>query len=185
MTYEITRQIGIDAGHRVTTHGSKCKNVHGHRYTIEATCVADVLIPDGEQQGMVLDFGFLKEEMMDHIDRPCDHGMILWVEDPLLDVFVPQGFRGSIKHDIKKHNLASLLVDSDLTLIGKLYVVPFVPTAEHLAEHWFDLLKPRVHERSSGAAYLHSITVWETPNCRARYEPKRDSYTKRHSIHDR
>ena len=34
----VRRQIGIDAGHRVMTHGSKCRNMHGHRYTIEAHC---------------------------------------------------------------------------------------------------------------------------------------------------
>ena len=59
----ITREIGIDMAHRVTHHGSKCKNIHGHRYTIHAM-VKGPLFESGEQQGMVLDFGFLKEEMM-------------------------------------------------------------------------------------------------------------------------
>src|SRR4051812_9687285 len=78
-----TREIGIDMGHRVTNHGSKCRNVHGHRYTIEATITGD-LIPDGASEGMVMDFSFLKEEMMREIDEYCDHALCLWVKDPIV-----------------------------------------------------------------------------------------------------
>ncbi len=62
--YTMSREIGIDAGHRVPTHGSKCKNLHGHRYTIQAICKAGFLQSEGEQKAMVIDFGFLKEEML-------------------------------------------------------------------------------------------------------------------------
>ena len=72
MTFRITRFIEIDAGHRIMTHGSKCRHLHGHRYRIEAECAAKAVQPDGVQTGMVLDFGFLKEEMVEIIDRPCD-----------------------------------------------------------------------------------------------------------------
>src|SRR5262245_26860983 len=84
--FEITREIGIDAGHRVTWHGSKCRNLHGHRYTVQALG-SGPLGGEGEQLGMVLDFGFLKEEMLAEIDAPCDHGMILWIDDPILREF--------------------------------------------------------------------------------------------------
>jgi 6-pyruvoyltetrahydropterin/6-carboxytetrahydropterin synthase len=156
MKFQITREIGIDAGHRVTYHGSKCRNVHGHRYTVQATCEGP-LYREGEQQGMVLDFGFLKEEMMSEIDEPCDHGMILWDQDPLVPLFLPQSFTvtGSVNHGP----------------MGKVYIVPFVPTAENLARHWFERLAPRVTARTKDQAWLKSITVWETPNCMAKYEP--------------
>lgn len=165
----ITREIGIDMGHRVTYHGSKCRNLHGHRYTVHATCKGP-LFTDGEQQGMVLDFGFLKEEMMDEIDAPCDHGTTLWIDDPLLKQFMEMNSKG---------------VDSELELIrkclgekgywlgllrtGKTYVVPFVPTAENLARHWFERLAPRVNVRTDGQATLVEVKVWETPNCSASY----------------
>ncbi|MFW8587824.1 6-carboxytetrahydropterin synthase [Rhizobium beringeri] len=55
----ITREIGIDAAHRIPHHESKCHNLHGHRYKIAATCVGP-LCGDGEQTGMVLDFRFLE-----------------------------------------------------------------------------------------------------------------------------
>ena len=36
-TFEITREIGLDAAHRVPDHASKCFHIHGHRYTVFAT----------------------------------------------------------------------------------------------------------------------------------------------------
>ena len=51
----------------------------------------------------------------------------------------------------------------------KLYVVPFVPTAENLAKHWFERLAPRVDARTEGRASLLKVLVWETPNCSAEY----------------
>ena len=57
-TYQITRGISIDAGHRVPHHHSKCRNIHGHRYEIQAVCRGP-LQNSGSQQGMVLDFAFL------------------------------------------------------------------------------------------------------------------------------
>ena len=176
MMYSVTRQIGIDAGHRIMTHGSKCRHLHGHRYTIEATCTAvgEHLQNSGEQTDMVLDFGFLKEEMLHHIDGPCDHGFILALADlDVLRMFVPP----EVEFD---HWLDDLV--SEVRRVGncatirsrlstKLYVVPFNPTAECLARHWFERLASTVVCRSNGLARLERVTVWETPNCRADYTP--------------
>ncbi len=140
--HHITREIGIDAAHRVPDHGSKCRHVHGHRYTVQATC-AGTLQTVGAQTGMVLDFGFLKDEMMSVIDEPCDHAMLVWCEDPLLDRFQD--------------------------CCGKLCIIPYVPTAENLARYWFDLLEPRVDSRTRGLARLARLRVYETPNCWADY----------------
>jgi len=174
MEHLITREIGIDAGHRVTYHGSKCRNLHGHRYTIQATCKG-ALFEAGEQQGMVLDFGFLKDEMMNEIDEPCDHGTILWDKDPLLSTFIPNLKPGSkglaiLERLIASQGYVELPHNNVLVPIcGKMYVVPFVPTAENLARHWYERLQPRVEERTGGAATLDNIKVWETPNCSAQF----------------
>ena len=179
MNYGISREIGIDMGHRVTHHGSKCKNVHGHRYRIEAHCGAESVPPEaGEQQGMVLDFGFLKDIMMRHIDAPCDHGLVLWIEDPLVARWFGIGSirtnSGSVA--LYRDAVVSLLkADTpDLSLQwdgGKLLLVNFVPTAENLARHWFTRMKDDVEEESAGLATLHRVIVHETPNCFATYEP--------------
>lgn len=179
-THLITREISIDAGHRVTYHGSKCRNVHGHRYRIEAM-VKGPLYEHGEQKGMVLDFGFLKEEMMLEIDEPCDHGMIFWRDDELLArMFEPRlDDVGALHGGTLSLNEWWTHVDQILALNGfyaghgrgeqKLYIVPFVPTAENLARHWFVRLDAAVGTRTRGQATMHSVRVWETPNCSAVY----------------
>ncbi len=165
--YTITREIGIDAGHRVMTHGSKCRNLHGHRYKIQATCIANELHTEGEQTDMVLDFGFLKEEMMNEIDSPCDHGFIFCIDDPWLANFLDYESRRAARTVIKRGGCCP--ISADHSEMGKLYVVPFIPTAEKLAEHWFMRLAPRVAERSGAKASLLRMCVWETPNCYAEF----------------
>jgi 6-pyruvoyltetrahydropterin/6-carboxytetrahydropterin synthase len=171
-SFTVTRQIGIDAGHRVMTHGSKCRHLHGHRYTIEATCVADHLQGAGEQSDMVVDFGFLKDGMMDVIDAPCDHGFLAHAaDDELLSMFLPEGrdagewlatLRATVARD-------GYCLTTDTRISTKLYVLDVNPTAEQLSRHWFRRLKPVVAAKSGGLAYLREVVVWETPNCRAAY----------------
>lgn len=147
--FVITRKIEIDAAHRVPDHQSKCFAVHGHRYVIEATCAGE-LIDRGEQRGMVMDFGFLKECMMTAIHDPCDHGIILWSGDTLADQILesPQPW-------------------------WKLRLIESVPTAENLARVWFADLKEQIGlffaQRQEDAPQLMQIRVFETPNCWAEY----------------
>jgi 6-pyruvoyltetrahydropterin/6-carboxytetrahydropterin synthase len=116
---------------------------------------------------MVVDFGFLKDEMIREIDVPCDHGMIMCVDDPFLEQFLPENHQiVTARSTVKRKGVCQL--DG---AFGKMYIVPFVPTAEKLAEHWYGVLAPRVVARSEGKAVLASMTVYETPNCFATYVP--------------
>jgi len=170
MTHVVTRRIEIDAGHRLSTHGSKCRNLHGHRYVIEAEATATALHGSGEQSGMALDFAFLKAEMLAAIDEPCDHGLILWSGDvEALAMLAPAGRDPESWTTALAARVATegFVATTDTRLGWKLYLVPGQPTAETLARHWFDRLAPRVADRSDGLAALTAITVWETPNCKA------------------
>lgn len=168
----VTRRIGIDAGHRIRLHGSKCRHIHGHRYEVEATCQATGLHREGEQSGMVLDFGFLKEEMMRVIDAPCDHGFIAELADrDVLAMFCPDGLPledwiAELSAAVARDGFAATTATR---LETRLYVVPFPPTAEALARHWFTRLAPAVRERSDGVGELLRLRVWETPNCWAEW----------------
>ena len=163
--YNITKKIGIDAGHRLPSHGSKCRHIHGHHYTIEATCHGG-LYKAGEQEGMVLDFGFLKEEMMECIDIPCDHGFIVAANDDLvLQMFWKETDPTPYVKEAEEKGFWSGNTGDGM----KLYIVPFAPTAENLAKHWYERLDPRIKKRSNGEASLHQVTVWETPTSSAVY----------------
>ena len=171
-TFRVRRRIEIDAGHRIMTHGSKCRNLHGHRYVVEVECEASHLHPSGEQTDMVVDFGFLKDEMMRLIDAPCDHGFIAASADSdLLALFAPQGAEGwadTILAEVREKGAA---LTTSTRMGTKLYVVPFQPTAECLAKHWFEVLVAPVRKRSDSTARLVAVRVWETPNCMAEYAP--------------
>ncbi len=176
MIFTVTRLIGIDAGHRIMTHGSKCRHLHGHRYQIEASAEARHLHAEGEQTGMVIDFSFLKDEMLAEIDTPCDHGFIASCEDTeLLRMFAPEdseaeSWQTNLRQEARAQGFA---IPRRCRLDTKLYVIVGQPTAETLARHWFARLAPRVIARSEGLAALTAVTVHETPNCRAEYRPKR------------
>jgi 6-pyruvoyltetrahydropterin/6-carboxytetrahydropterin synthase len=166
----ISREIGIDAGHRVTDHGSKCRNIHGHRYTIQAWCRGP-LFDHGEQAGMVLDFGFLKQEMLAAILDPCDHGFLFWAGDALCwDMFGRDepGFAAAVDEAMARDGCYAGEGRGGM----RIYILPFVPTAENLARHWFGQLAPRVAARSDGLARLVCVKVWETPNCWAAFGPE-------------
>jgi 6-pyruvoyltetrahydropterin/6-carboxytetrahydropterin synthase len=172
--FRVSRRIEIDAGHRIMTHGSKCRNLHGHRYVIEAECEAGHLHGTGEQTDMVLDFGFLKVEMMRLIDEPCDHGFIAAAADgDLLALFAPAGAPPDWLETLRARvSIDGSASTSDTRMTTKLYVVPFQPTAECLAKHWFELLAEPVATRSENCARLVALRVWETPNCMAEYRPQ-------------
>ncbi len=138
----ITKEIEIDMGHRVTNHKSKCASMHGHRYKIEVGVEDRIIATKGaSDEGMVIDFGDLKEIMMEQIDKKFDHGFVLWGGDPLCDA----------------------LLEDEKT---KLVMVPFIPTAEQLAEHWFTLLKYPLKDRM---IKLKHVKVYETPTSTATY----------------
>jgi 6-pyruvoyltetrahydropterin/6-carboxytetrahydropterin synthase len=163
----ISREIGIDMGHRVPDHRSKCKNLHGHRYRVIAT-VQGSLHEEGEQTGMVVDYGFLKQIMMETVDAWFDHGTALWIKDPLVAHEVGPLYR-ALEEKVTQYGLAA---HAKGWKWGKLVVMADVPTAENLAKLWYSIMSPGVNRMlhdSEGS--LHSVTVWETPNCCAIYKP--------------
>jgi len=164
--FTIMRQLEIDAAHRVPEHGSKCRALHGHRYKIEAHCRGE-LAQEGEQGGMLLDFSFLKEGLIMHIHDPCDHGLILRFDDALLTGLIgPTRFK-----DIQLQFQDGIKTWEEYSWNEglKLYLIRTVPTAENLAQHWYERLQQFVKDRSDGRATLAKLRVHETPNCWAEY----------------
>jgi len=144
----ITKQIEIDMAHRVPNHKSKCRNLHGHRYKIEAAVDDKIITTKGSSdEGMVIDFADLKEILMNEIDQQFDHGAIFYKQDPLTDHFLKISASGYQSH-------------------SKIHFVDFIPTAENLCKHWFLLIKPQLKARG---IKLKHIKVWETPTSTAIY----------------
>lgn len=142
MEMMISRKIEWDMGHRVPDHQSLCRNLHGHRYVCEAMIRGTVNDIRGDpERGMVRDFGKLKE-WLDHIVSPLDHGFMIYDQDPDADLF--QQFQ------------------------TKLVVVPFIPTAEKIAEMIFRQLQTMADSNTRTLfTAVCQVTLWETPNCKA------------------
>lgn len=164
--YTTMRHIEIDAAHRVPEHGSKCMQLHGHRYKVEAH-VAGVLAESGPETGMTMDFGFIKDGLIRFVHDPCDHGLILRYNDELLKTLAPE-----LYHDAEDYfqRGGKQIADTQHWHKGlRLYLIGRAPTAEVLAAHWYDNMEKFVTDRTNNRATLAKIKVWETPNCWASY----------------
>ena len=85
---EISKEIGLDYGHTLHKHANaKCGGIHGHRARVIAVVHGAVRTDDTSQDGMVIDFGILKELMNEFIHDPVDHGFIIQANDPRLNEF--------------------------------------------------------------------------------------------------
>ena len=147
MTTSIEKEIGFDAGHRVPGHVSKCKNPHGHRYRVIVTLGGDIIrTPGHPEEGMLTDFGFMKEVLMKKVHDVLDHGFIVWEQDA---------------------ELYRALCDNDFG--WKVILFPYVPTAENIARWISDEIEDDVYRAEQ--LWLVKVTVYETPTSMASYRP--------------
>lgn len=138
----ITRKLEFDAGHRIPDHRSQCRNLHGHRYTLEITLEGEVVRQDGQSDnGMIMDFSDVKALALEHLVDRWDHAFLVYRNDHAVTGFLE-------------------------TLPGhKTVVMNRVPTVENLAQVAFDTLKDVYQDRYGRALRLVKIKLYETPNC--------------------
>ena len=138
----ITRKLEFDAGHRIPDHKSQCRNLHGHRYTLEITLVGDVIEQEGNSDnGMIMDFSDVKALAKQHLVDVWDHAFLVYVNDaPVRD------FLASIPNH-------------------KTVVIDRIPTVENLARTAFDLLKAAYVDHYGTGLKLQKLVLHETPNC--------------------
>ena len=79
----IAKTFTFDAAHRLQNHDGKCRNLHGHTYSVRISLEGSPKV-DGPQAGMVLDYGTLSA-WWKSIEPSFDHRTILEVNDPLVD----------------------------------------------------------------------------------------------------
>lgn len=164
--FEISKCIELDCGHRVPLHESKCRNLHGHRYTVEMT-ISGPLVEAGAESGMVKDFGFIKSILMSNVSAPFDHSLILQFSDPLVKTLID---------DISELEVINREISDDptstwsiISIQGhegiKINLIGRSPTAENLARLWGGICNKNL----PGGVVLAAFTVWETPTSMAIY----------------
>lgn len=137
--YQLKTSSTFDSAHFLSGYEGKCSNLHGHHWTIEVIVGTEVLQTDGAKRGMVLDFGDIKQAVRMLADS-YDHALIY-----------------------EMHSLQCTTVEALLAEGFHLISVPFRPTAENFAHHFYEKLK------ETGMPVIR-VTVYETPNNCASYE---------------
>ena len=132
-----TRRIEFDAAHRVSGHEGKCRNLHGHRYAVEATFAATSL----DMVGRVVDFGVIKDKLGGWIDENWDHTTILYAEDQSLGTSI-ESYTGQ-----------------------KIFYLTENPTAENMAHYLLHTICPQLFGHLP--LTCQRLRLYETPNCYA------------------
>ncbi|MXS85714.1 6-carboxytetrahydropterin synthase QueD [Nitrosomonas sp. HPC101] len=138
----ITRKFEFDAGHRISTHQSQCRNLHGHRYVLEVTISGGIITDTGApEQGMVMDFSDVKRIIREALVDQWDHAFLVYAGDIRVLEFLQS-------------------MDDHKTV-----VLEVQPTAENLALIAFDILHHMFRDRYAGRLALEHVRLFETPNC--------------------
>ena len=137
--YYIKTSASFDSAHFLHGYQGKCSNLHGHHWVIEVLLQSKKLQKDGQQSGMLIDFGDVKKELRSLAD--CYDHSLIYEQDTLMI-----------------STIAALKAEG-FNLIS----VPFRPTAENFAKHFYDHFVNKDFP-------VKSITVYETPDNCAVYE---------------
>ena len=138
--YALKTRAHFDAAHFLYGYEGKCRNIHGHRWVIEAEISGKKLQNDGIQRDMLIDFGDFKKAVKAVADS-FDHSLIVQ--------------KGTLRENTMK-----ALCDEHFKIIE----VDFRPTAENFSKYFYEILKEREKLQ------MYSVTVYETPDNCACYE---------------
>ncbi|MCD7982090.1 MAG: 6-carboxytetrahydropterin synthase QueD [Clostridiales bacterium] len=133
--YSIRTEQSFDSAHFLAGYEGKCRNLHGHRWRVVVEVGALTLREEGQLRGMISDFGDLKRDVRELTDY-YDHAFIY-----------------------EKNSLRMKTVQALEEEGFRLVEVPFRPTAENFAAHFYRFLEQKGYE-------VRSVAVYETPdNC--------------------
>lgn len=148
MQTKISKELRFEAAHRLVGHPGLCKHIHGHSFRLRITVEADGL----DEVGMGFEFGKIKAPMQHLIDTKLDHSLILNEADPLVSVI-----GGLLAHNALETSSIKALAD----VYSRVYVVPFNPTSENLAKHFWDYISGHLPE----GVFLSELWFAETQSC--------------------
>ncbi|MCR5676701.1 MAG: 6-carboxytetrahydropterin synthase [Agathobacter sp.] len=112
--YYLTAEAAFDAAHFLSGYEGKCSNIHGHRWRVILKIKSQDLQEQGQERGMVVDFGEVKSALKKEADF-FDHTFI-YEKDSLKPVTI------------------AALTDENFVM----RMVDYRPTAENFAKHFFD-----------------------------------------------
>jgi 6-pyruvoyltetrahydropterin/6-carboxytetrahydropterin synthase len=138
MLITATRRLQYAIGHRVHRHESKCRHLHGHNFVFRLTAEGEA--NELDDLGRVIDFGVLKRIFDPWFLKHWDHGFVLYDKD-------------------------AEAIEAVRSVAGqKLFLLPFNPTAENLAQYVLVVLGPKLLRDFTPPVRLRRVVVYETEN---------------------
>ncbi|SMO45260.1 6-pyruvoyl trahydropterin synthase family protein [Solitalea koreensis] len=133
----LTKYFNFEAAHALFGYDGKCRNVHGHSYELYVTIVGPIINdPNHVKNGMVMDFGDLKEIVKSEIVDIFDHATILNQNSPHI----------KLAAQLREHMERVLLTD-------------YQPTCENMLADFAQ----KIQRRLPDGIKLHSLKLHETP----------------------
>ncbi len=142
----ITKKFTFETGHALFGHDGKCKNIHGHSYSLFVTVLGRPISESSNPKfGMVMDFSDLKKIVKEEIINPYDHATVFNKNSPHLE----------LANDLKKRG-------------HKIVLVEYQPTSEMLVIDFAEKIKSLLPKNIE----LYSLKLQETATCYAEWYAK-------------
>ncbi len=139
----ITKHFDFESAHALYGYDGKYKNIHGHSYHIYVTVIGTPIEDDkNPKNGMVMDFGDLKEIVKREIVTKFDHAVVLNENSP-------------------HRELANTINDYS----HKVVLVPYQPTSENMLVDFAERIQSQLPQN----VLLHSLKLYETANSYAEW----------------
>ena len=129
----ITKEFKFEMAHALYGYDGLCKNIHGHSYRMWVTVKGNVLQNNNDvKNGMVIDFGELKQIINDCIVDKYDHSFVLNKNTPHFNI--------------------------DFSAFEKVYFLPYQPTSENLVADFAKIIMNKIPKNIT----LHKLVLSET-----------------------
>jgi 6-pyruvoyl-tetrahydropterin synthase len=142
--FQVTKEAYADFAHFIPGHEGPCMNIHGHTWRLAITVGSPSLDP----QGMVVDFGILKEKILRPMVDLLDHSLVVYGDLLNRPAFRSclEGLGIQLSALSRKHPQTTwprrkmILGDGSLYLFGGIRIVafPWAPSSERLARWLYE-----------------------------------------------
>ena len=131
----VTKEFTFETAHALLNYDGPCRNVHGHSYKLFVTLIGEPFNDtENPKNGMVMDFGDLKETVNREIVNIFDHAVVI------------------------SNRFGSEKLDAINKMFGNVLVVDYQPTCENLVADMAGRIKIHLPVNTS----LHSLRLYET-----------------------
>lgn len=145
----VTKEFNFEIAHALWNYDGPCANIHGHSYRMFVTVIGDSIDDENNpKNGMVIDFGDLKNIVNQEIVHPLDHSIIL------------------------SKKAFDSLNNTGNQMFKKQYIVDYQPTCENMVVDFAQKLLKKI----PAGLKLHNIKLYETATSFAEWYAEDNDY---------